>query len=71
MPPLLVELPVGRTLPLRAPPEVLHHAPRRTWLARFFLSPFDDVDDRATSRAAGHAAEKAERKALKDRVAPR
>jgi hypothetical protein len=64
MPPS-VELPAGSTLPIRAPAEMLHRAPRRSWFGRFFLSPFDDVDDRATTRAAGRAAEKVERKALK------
>lgn len=66
MPPASVDFPTGSMLPLRAPPEVLRHAPRRSWLARFFLSPFDDVDDRATSRAEGRAAEKREREALKE-----
>jgi hypothetical protein len=60
MPPSSIDFPVGSTLPLRAPPEILQRAPRRSWFARFFLSPFDDVDDRATSRAEGRRAEKAE-----------
>ena len=66
MPPSLGEFPAGSMLPIRASAEILRHAPRRSWFARFFLSPFDDVDDRATTRAVGRAAEKAERKVLTD-----
>ena len=64
MPQSSVDFPAGSMLPLRVPPGTLErHSPRRSWLARFVLSPFDDVDDRATSRAEGRRAEKAERNA--------
>jgi hypothetical protein len=66
MPPSSLDLPITGTLPARAPAGTLYRrSPRRSWFARFFLSPFDDLDDRATSRAEGRRAEKAERQTLK------